>query len=200
GRFGRPLILRAQVGQYLPDWRPGTDYRQGVSAQRETGGGVLLELSHELDYARWLLGPVREVFAVTETLLLDMPVEDTAIVSLIFESGALGSVEIDCIQRSLSRSCQIVFSDAVVTWDYCARTLRAVGSHNRVLDSVSWESENRDSRFRRELTHLIRCIEGHETPMVSAREGAETLRLVLAVKDSDRLRKVIEITTHQEKL
>ena len=40
--MGRPLTLRAEVGQYLPDWRPGTDYRTGVSASRDQGGGALL--------------------------------------------------------------------------------------------------------------------------------------------------------------
>ncbi len=50
GRIGRVLSLRAEVGQYLPDWRPGKDYRTSVSAQWRLGGGVIFELSHELDY------------------------------------------------------------------------------------------------------------------------------------------------------
>lgn len=198
GRFGKPLIFRAQVGQFLPDWRPGTDYRSSVSARRDTGGGVLLELSHEVDYARWLLGSVREVFALTDTLLLDMSVEDAAIASLVFESGAIGSIEMDCLQRSLNRNCQIVCSEAVITWDFCSRTVRAVGGDNCLLDTVQWESEDRDTRFQKELSHVIQCIEGRETPRVTAWDGADTLRLVLAMKDAARLRKVIEITAAQE--
>ncbi|HEC14314.1 MAG TPA: Gfo/Idh/MocA family oxidoreductase, partial [Rhodospirillales bacterium] len=58
GRIGRILSLRAEVGHYLPDWRPGSDYRSAVSARRDLGGGVLLELSHEIDLARWLAGEV----------------------------------------------------------------------------------------------------------------------------------------------
>ena len=48
--------LSPEVGQYLPDWRPGTDYKSGVSAQKDLGGGALLELSHELDYLQWFFG------------------------------------------------------------------------------------------------------------------------------------------------
>lgn len=44
------------VGQYLPEWRPGTDYRQGYSAHKAEGGGVLRDLSHEIDYLHWLFG------------------------------------------------------------------------------------------------------------------------------------------------
>jgi predicted dehydrogenase len=56
GCIGRVVSARAEVGQYLPDWRPGADYRQSVTARAELGGGVLLELSHEIDYLRWLVG------------------------------------------------------------------------------------------------------------------------------------------------
>lgn len=54
---GRKLYsCRASCGQYLPSWRPGTDYRKCYSAQKRLGGGVLRDLSHELDYMQMLCG------------------------------------------------------------------------------------------------------------------------------------------------
>lgn len=69
-RLGKALegqdIISAQVycGQYLPDWRPSTDYKESYSADKTRGGGVLRDLSHELDYILWLFGRWKKVAAI----------------------------------------------------------------------------------------------------------------------------------------
>ena len=55
--------IHAYVGRYLPDWRPGTNYTKCYSAFRDQGGGVLRELSHELDYINWMTGGWKMVAA-----------------------------------------------------------------------------------------------------------------------------------------
>ncbi len=59
----RAISVHAYVGQYLPHWRPGTDYRRSYSASRADGGGVLRDLSHEFDYLQWLFGRWRRLTA-----------------------------------------------------------------------------------------------------------------------------------------
>lgn len=58
------LSFSAYVGQYLPTWRPHTDYRQSYSAKKWQGGGVLRDLSHELDYSVWFCGNVLRLTAL----------------------------------------------------------------------------------------------------------------------------------------
>lgn len=197
--YGTPLAVRIQVGQYLPDWRPAQDYIQSITAQAQLGGGVLLELSHELDYATWLLGPVKRVTGMTGNIGLKMETETIALALLEFQSGVLGSVHLDCLQRPMSRSCQVICSDAVIHWDGCVHSAWVAGPGNKVLEKVSWTDEDRDTRFRRELTHILRCMEGKEQPLIPAAEGAESLRLILAIKEASRLKTSVSLAEFKVK-
>lgn len=60
----RIFAIHAYVGQYLPNWRPESDYRSGYSAIRAQGGGVLRDLSHELDMTLLVGGPACNVTAL----------------------------------------------------------------------------------------------------------------------------------------
>jgi hypothetical protein len=56
GAIGQPLAARAHWGEYLPNWHPWEDYRQGYAARADLGGGVILTLSHPFDYLRMAAG------------------------------------------------------------------------------------------------------------------------------------------------
>lgn len=58
------LTVQAYAGQYLPLWRPERDYRNVYSASQKAGGGVLRDLSHELDLLNWLLGGWQKMTAL----------------------------------------------------------------------------------------------------------------------------------------
>ena len=86
-RFGGVLSVRAETGQYLPDWRNGRDYRATASARGESGGGVLRELSHEIDYLRWIFGDIEWLSAwCGKQSDLEIDVEDTVHLTLGFAS------------------------------------------------------------------------------------------------------------------
>ncbi len=108
----RRQVLSAQVryGQYLPDWRPGRDYRETVTAG--PGGGVLLELSHELDLIQWLLGPAEVIQGRTlSSGLFEMKHEDLAVGLLSVQSGGLISLELNCLDRVQNRTMTVTTSD-----------------------------------------------------------------------------------------
>jgi predicted dehydrogenase len=75
--LGDTQSVTIEVDQYLPTWRPGMDYRRSVSAQKYLGGGALLELSHEIDYAIRLFGPIQIDYSkLARVTALEIDVEE----------------------------------------------------------------------------------------------------------------------------
>ncbi len=194
GRIGRPLALRAEAGQYLPDWRPGRDYRQSVSARRDLGGGAVLELSHELDYVRWLMGEVTTVSAQIGHLSdLEIDVEDTAEIILQFESGAIGSVHLDMVQRPAIRTCRIVGTEGTLTWDGMTHHVRLFSAATQTWADVHPAREiPRDEMYMAELRHFLDCVTRQQTPVVAGEDGKRVLEIALAVKRASEEKRAIE--------
>ena len=195
GRIGRPIALRAEAGQYLPEWRPGSDYQQSVSARRDLGGGAVLELSHELDYVRWLVGEVKTVSAQVGHLSnLEIDVEDTAEIIMQFRSGVIGSVHLDMLQRPATRTCRIIGTEGTLTWDgmsHRARLFSAV--RNAWSDLHPAKTVDRNEMYIAELRHFLDCVRGNDVPIVSGDDGRRVLEIALAAKQSSREQRVVEL-------
>lgn len=199
GRIGRPLSIRAEVGQYLPDWRPGEDYREGYTARRALGGGVILDLIHELDCARWLMGEVKRVSCFAGRVSrLEMDAEDVAEINLEFESGALGNVHLDCLQRAPSRLCRIFGEEGTILWDYHANEVRIHDVRTGSWEAIRDEAFVRNDMFLDEMRHFLNCLEGKETPLVDVEEGARVLRLALAARESAESGRAVEVGVNGE--
>jgi predicted dehydrogenase len=98
------LTFIAYVGQYLPDWRPGTDYSQCYSAIKELGGGVLRDLSHEIDFSNYLFGSPKLVKAFTGKLSdLKINTEDVANINWITKDGGIGLISLNYLDRKINR-------------------------------------------------------------------------------------------------
>jgi len=117
-QLGRIFYISIEAGQYLPFWRPNTDYRKTVSAKRSLGGGVLLELSHELDYIQWLFGEVtvhNSILSYSQELNLE--VEDCADITLKGKNSEVINLHLDFLQKKPSRKCRIVGTHGTIEWD-----------------------------------------------------------------------------------
>ena len=195
GRIGRVLSLRAEVGQYLPDWRPDRDYRDTVSAQQDLGGGVVLELSHELDYVRWLVGEADSVSAQVGHLSdLEIDVEDTAEITLKHVNGAIGNVHMNMVQRPSTRTCRIIGTEGMLAWDGMSNSVAmSENGTSSWSDLIPTEPIDRNDMYVAELRHFLDCVKGDEAPIVSGDDGRRTLELALAAKRSSEEGRVVEL-------
>jgi predicted dehydrogenase len=144
------------VGQYLPDWRPDRDYRSTVSARKSLGGGVLLELSHDINYPVGFWGRVLELNGETRhSGELEIDVEDWAEARLRFESDAAPpdvTVTLDFLRRSPERWCRIFGQKSNLYWDLL---------DNRVVistpsgDSVHHFDDSLDDTYRADVLDML---------------------------------------------
>jgi predicted dehydrogenase len=187
GAIGKPVSARAFWGEYLPGWHPWEDYRQGYSARQDLGGGVVLTLSHPIDYLHWLLGDVDQVRALTaQSGALDLHgVEDVAEIGLRFKSGCLGSIHLDYVQRPPSHYLEIIGSLGTLRWD------NASGETSLYLpEAASWElypappGFERNHLFLAEMRHFLEVVHGEAQPICTLEDGVTALRTCLMIIQS----------------
>jgi len=187
GAIGEVFSVRAEVGQYLPDWRRGTDYRQGVTAQAKLGGGVLLELSHEIDYLLWMFGMPSKVTAVGgRSGQLDIDVEDIVELTMQYEQPwRLLSVHLDMLQRRPYRRCRIVGTQGSIEWDALADAVRLDRLQEevpRLLQDVTLTDKN--DMYIDELRDFFAAVATGTVPACTGEDGLRVLAVIDAARHS----------------
>ncbi len=190
---GTPLSIRCEIGQYLPSWRPGTDYRQGVSARAELGGGALLELSHEIDYLRWIFGEVAWVNAWTGHLSgLDINVEDSAHLILgLYASAdakeAVARLDMDFMRQDTTRCCLVIGEKGSLRWNGLQGSVEHYCPDSATWQTVFSHTQGRDDSYLAQWAEFLDCIEHTRSPSCSGHDGLAVLRIVEAAKQSAAL-------------
>lgn len=194
GSIGRVMSGRAEVGQYLPEWRAGVDYRTTHSARAQLSGGIVFELSHEIDYLRWLLGEVTTVDALVGRLSdLDVDVDDTAELLLSFANGSIGSIHLDMTRRDTKRRCELVGTDGTLTWNGVTGETCRFRFDSGWTTLVSAGGESRNAMYLAQAEHIFACLRGEATPFVDGDDGARVVELAEAVAHAARERRRIAV-------
>jgi len=188
--IGRVLSVRSEIGQYLPSWRPGVDYRQGVSATRAMGGGALLELSHEIDYLRWIFGEVDSVRAnLSRQSNLKIDVEDTAHLILGFaeQKGGgrlIANLNMDLVRHDTTRQCLAIGEEASLRWNGLTGAIEFFPAGGSAWEQVFIHSPQRDESYMAEWQHFLACIRDETRPLVNGQDGLAALNIIQAARRS----------------
>lgn len=188
--IGRVLSVRAEVGQSLESWRQDADYRKSVSASAELGGGVLLELSHEIDYLVWMFGEVDWVSAVQrKQSRLEIDVEDTAHMIIGFApkpdgTALVGTLDMDFVRQDSTRTCTVIGETGSLRWDGIAGSVSFFDKNEGAWRVVFSHRPERDETYIAEWVHFFECVDSGRRPMVSGYDGLAVLEIVEAARRS----------------
>ncbi|MBF0103987.1 MAG: Gfo/Idh/MocA family oxidoreductase [Deltaproteobacteria bacterium] len=176
--IGKPCYAQIEIGQYLPDWTPGKDYRQTYRAKKDTGGDVALELTHEIDYMRYLFGSPREWY-VLKTKVSDLEIETHDVFEGIykFQGGLLCNVHLDYLQKKKRRSIRIVGTQGEINCSLSDQLL-TVKTATRETNLSTPELFNLPQTYKDEIAHFISVVKGETPPLITLEDGIESLKLI----------------------
>ncbi len=169
--------IQAYVGQYLPEWRPGTDYAKSYSASKAQGGGVLRDLSHELDYINWITDGWKRVAAIGGKFS-DLQIDSDDAFVLLLEMGncPVASVQMNYLDRKTRREIIVNMKDHTIKADLIHSTLEIDG------EMTMFEVE-------KDLTYTIQhnaILNGDYSTACTLKQGMDVLTLIHAAESASK--------------
>lgn len=171
---GRELYsIQAYVGQYLPAWRPNTDYTKSYSASKERGGGVLRDLSHELDYINWITGGWKRVAAIGGKFS-NLKIDSEDIFALLLETKncPVVSVQMNYLDRKVRREIIVNLKDYSIKADL-------------VINTLDINGEMEKFEVDRNLTYTLQhksILNGEFGTICTFGQGMDVLKLIHAAE------------------
>jgi predicted dehydrogenase len=165
-------------GSYLPDWRPGVNFREVYSAKANEGGGVHLDLIHELDYCRWLFGmPNASHCTKTSVSSLQVEVCDFAKYEFTYPSFT-ASVILNYYRRDPKRQVEILFEDETLTADLLTNTISSTSDKESKV--IFAEPYHISDTYSAQMNYFIdNCVNGGRFAENSFFEAVEVLKLAI---------------------
>ena len=205
GIIGEFLSVRCEVGQFLPSWRPDKDYRQGVSARKELGGGALLELSHELDYLRWIFGDIDWVRAtLSRQSNLDIDVEDSAHLTIGFLTNndghqLVGTINLDFVRHDQTRICTVIGEKGSLHWDGLNGEVKLLEKNAKDWKIIFVKQPQEEDTYLAEWQDFLHCVNKNIVPAVKGEDGLRVVEIIEAARLSAPTGIQVAVKrTHQE--
>ena len=190
--IGRVHAVRIECQSYLPDWRPGREYRDAYSASADEGG-VLRDLIHEIDYAGWLYGwPSALQARLSNSGRLGIAAEDAADLLWHTDTGATVSVRLDYLSRPPRRRMRASGESGTLCWDGITNTVRLAPAAGPV--SVERHDEGRDDMYTRQDAAFVEATPGQfDARLATAADGVRALAVCDAARRASADRRHVTV-------
>lgn len=180
------ISVRCISSSYLPDWRPGQDYRETYSAHTTLGGGVDIDLIHEWDYISYLLGVPNQVKSlIGKKSNLEIDSNDYAIYVAEYEDKIV-ELHLDYFGRKPIREAMIIMKEDTIVADLITGTISYL-KQGKIIEL----NEDRDTYQKAELEFLLSEIERNEILSKESIEGYE-------VQNNYGIRHAIEVMRYTQ--
>lgn len=176
------ILANAKCGQYLPSWRPNTDYKNCYSAKKEEGGGVLLDLSHEIDYVQWLCGQINEIKSY-QVKISDLEINSDDLTMLIGKTNkdVLVNISIDYISKAAHRKLLVETFENTYKLDFISNKL--VKKNKTGLEEI-YSISNLERNYMFEKMHID--ILNEQKNICTFEEALEVMGAISTIQEQNK--------------
>ena len=166
-------IVEVVAGQYLKEWRPFKDYTQSYSAHREQGGGVDLDLSHEIDYTLWLFGNNFKDKIIYRNKISNLKINSPDIFKLILDYNTfIVDITLDYIRKPKERYIKMMCENGKkIYFDFTTNTLKIDGKTMVMTDNI-------EQSYKKMLKAFFDIDKKNEDKLCSVEEGLNILKIL----------------------
>ena len=209
GQLGRLVSVMGSATFFKPDHY----FADGPWRAQPGGGPVLINMIHEVHNLRMLCGDIVAVQAIESRAVRGFAVEDTVAINLRFANGALGSFMLSdtaACPRSWEQTSQENKSYASYDDEDCYVLAGTNGSlsvptmrlktYPRDEDRSWWKPFEvgtvglvRDDPLKHQIEHFGAVVRGEASPLVTARDGLQNLKITEAIAEAAATGRVVEL-------
>ena len=170
-------------GSYLPDWRKNIEYNKSSSAKKTFGGGVLLDLSHELDYVQWLFGKIKVQHCKSKKLS-NLNIETDDFLNLVGKTKTVPSIQITLNYFTRKRTRQIFIDGKNISMQADLVNKNVVYYNSNKKKIYNFKNSNRNSDYK-EL-HLAILKNKSKDRLCTFKEGKQLVHLINQIRSRSR--------------
>lgn len=185
--LGQCYAAKIYASYYLPYWRNNVDYRQTSSAKQELGGGVHLELVHEIDYILWFWGiPQKVVSYLNQISTLEISSPDICVAFFQYPNGFLVELHLDYLSHKYLRGCQIIAENGTLEWEMNQKQISYYERGKQAAEIIFELAPHYDfnETYLKELNHFVEVIEHQQESKVNIQEAIKVMKVLEAIKRS----------------
>jgi len=179
-KLGHIYLVQIHSGSYLPDWRSNRDYRLSYSSKKNEGGGVLLDIIHEINYFRFIFP--EKIISISnhhnKISNLEITSDDIAILC-IHQKSHYTSIILNYFQKLPERYIKIYGENKTLLCDLEKSNLDIFNHKNKKISNQKIKL-NFNDLYIKEIELVINCIKKKTLPpkILSLNQGIEDLNII----------------------
>lgn len=185
----KSLLDRNVIGNVVAGQACAGSYQTLLNAKTDSylnqPWGLVLTYTHEIDYLRWLLGPVTKASGFHARLGQKEKRPDPNVLGCVlqFETGAVVALNIDYVQSPPQRSIVLIGDSGKICYSTLTGAVTVFKNESSMPETIDVAQE-RDESFVEEHSHFFSCVEKKLSPVVDVHDALETLKVAYLLIDS----------------